>query len=94
MQVGRVPSNDGREGAAHAQVGSQVAKTMASLHARAAASSGQDLEVISDHIARVCRAFTGMRMDVAGEMHVDDIKGSLRKLGVPATDANAHAMIK
>ncbi len=42
----------------------------------------------------VCRAFTGMRMDVAGEMRVDDIKGSLRRLGVPATDANAHAMIK
>jgi len=58
------------------------------------AQAGEDLFDVSNNVARARRAFTGMRMDVAGEMHVDDIKGSLRKLGVPATDANAHAMIK
>lgn len=35
-----------------------------------------------------------MKLDVLGELRLDNIKGSLRKLGVPATDANAHAMIK
>ena len=57
-------------------------------------NSNESLDARFQCIARMCRAFTGMRMDVAGEMHVDDIKGSLRKLGLPATDANAHAMIK
>ena len=35
-----------------------------------------------------------MGLDALGELRVDDIKASLRKLGVPDTDANAHAMIK